>query len=679
MSSYKEPVTICWIILLGIVPRFAFSQEIDLQQLTDEVLSTQDDDLNYEQLYENTIQLFSSPVELNTATDDDLKSLHLLDNTQINHLIEWRARHGPLLDIHELQVIPGFDANTIHRILPFVKVVDPATRFGKSMFARMMKSGSTYFVARYERTLERKRGFDEPDPKRFLGSPDRLYTRVRSSSPGEYSFGFTGEKDEGEQIRFNPSSHQWGLDFTSFHMQVRNKGIVRNLIAGDFLAQFGQGLMFGGGFGAGKGGDEISLVRKAMMTFQPYTGIRESGYQRGIATTIDVSRHLELSLMWSRVRRDASEDEINSTITLLQTGLHRNQREIMKRKVISEQNSGVVIRFTKGWIDAGVMFNRIEFSAPLMARAALYNRFHLKGTDNTNAGLFLNIHRGNFSFFSEATKSTRHGIGVVAGVLFAIDRNMDFAMLYRRYDRDLHTFYSNAFAENTLPRNEEGLYWTWKYRFGSRINFVSYVDFFHFPWIDFRRYRPSFGYEWSLKTMYKPSRHVNAFIQIREESKDQNTTEASNVYKVSERLRRRYVVHFDYGINRIVRLKSRVQYNSQSFNSALTQGWLFSQDIGLKIGRFVISASHAIFDTEDFDNRHYVYEKDAWSAFSMPAYSGTGVRNYVLVEYKLSKKVTFWVRYSRIRMSLIGEIGSAEETIEGNRRNDVKFQARLIL
>src|SRR5690606_39299600 len=106
-------------------------------------------------------------------------------------------------------------------------------------------------------------------------------------------------------------------------------------------------------------------------------------------------------------------------------------------------------------------------------------------------------------------------------------------------------------------------------------------------------------------------------------------------------------------------------------------GWAVVQDVSILLGKLQITARHGLFDTDQSDNRQYVYERDAWSSYSLPAYSGVGVRNYALIEYTLSKRVTIWLRYARTRMSSIAEIGSGQDTIEGNTKNDVKFQACL--
>jgi hypothetical protein len=103
------------------------------------------------------------------------------------------------------------------------------------------------------------------------------------------------------------------------------------------------------------------------------------------------------------------------------------------------------------------------------------------------------------------------------------------------------------------------------------------------------------------------------------------------------------------------------------------------QDALFNLGKLGIALRYALFDTEDYDNRQYAYENDAWLAYSFPVYDGRGTRNYVLLDYPITPKLTVWVRYAHTRYLDREEIGSGQDAIPGNQRNDVKFQLRFKL
>jgi hypothetical protein len=654
-------------------------KEIDLQRFSDDLLGFQDENEVPEDAYENLLQVLSSPYDLNKVTDAELKSLNILTDVQIEHFIEYRTEQEAILDIHELQIIPGLDLAAISNLLPFVAVNDPLTSINRSLLRRIFSKGHSYFISRYGRTLETKKGFKTSGgiTPAFQGSPDKLYFRFKSSLPGDFSFGLTGEKDAGEKMAFDHRQHQYGFDFSSCHFQIQNKGKLKNLIVGDYQTQFAQGLILGGAFGLGKGGETISTTRRSNLGFLPYTSMNESAYLRGIAFTLGIVRNIELSVFYSGTRRDASLNESDTVTSFQTTGYHRSRGEAGIRKKIMEHNYGIVVSYKSSSLETGCIINALQFDRGIHKTATPYNQFAFQGSDHLNTGLFLNYRVHNFSFFSEAGQSLGGGRGTVAGMLVTAHKSLDVSILYRRYDPDFYTFYSNAFSESTLAQNERGLYWGWRYKWNRRYSLSGYTDLFVFPWLAFRRYSPSKGYEWLLRGSYQPSKKTSILLQVREESKFRNAGYPSNLYQPEEGLKLNLLFHCDYGIGEKIRLKSRVQYSSYRFGEGTSQGFVIVQDLSFSTGKFKFTARHALFDTDNYDNRQYVYENDAWLAYSLPAYAGVGVRNYALIEFTMHKNLAFWLRYARTRLINEIEIGSGQDTIEGNTENDVKFQVRL--
>lgn len=652
--------------------------EWDLQQVSDDLIGYQDTEADVADLYENTVQILSSPYDLNKVSADELKLLHILNDTQIENFIDYRQQQGTLIDIYELQVIPGFDRDVILKLRPYLRIVDPKTVLNGSVARRMFSNGNSYLISRYERTLEPKRGFTQGNASRYQGSPDKIYMRLRTAVSGDFSAGFTGEKDAGEKMKFD-HGRQLGFDFTSFHFQILNKGKLRNLIAGDFQAQFGQGLVLGSAFGLGKGGETVLTTRKSSVGFLPYTSVSENAYQRGVALTIAPFQHALLSAFYSGARRDATTDSaFTITARSIQTsGYHRTEKELDNRKAEAERNYGLVLQWKKHKIDAGLIFNATRFALPIKKTPSRYNQFSFAGAHNINAGFYAEYRLGNVSLFGEAAQSLNAGRGFLVGALMTPFSDLDVAIVCRNYEKNFHTFYANAFSENTQPQNEQGFYWGWKYHWTRFFNVTGYVDLFSFPWLSFRRYAPASGYEWLLRANYNPSREAVLFAQFREESKPRNVADAASLYTVASGRKRNVTMNCDYRGGEKLRLKSRLQYSSYSFDGQHSKGFALVQNVSIDLGRFRLTGSQALFDTDDFNNRQYIYENDAWLAFSFPSYSGDGVRNYVLIEYNIRKNITLWARFATTRMRKEDEIGSGQDMIEGNTRNDVKFQARF--
>ncbi len=654
-------------------------KNIDVQKLTDELLA-QDLDMNYEELYENLLQILSNPLSINIATEEDFRFLNILTETQLQNLLSYRKEQGGFTSIYELQSIDDFDVQTIQRFAPFVvvKTNQLKTSFLKSIASRQ----NTYLILRYDYTLQEKKGFTtEVDPaSKFLGSQPRIYTRFRSSKPGDYSIGFTLEKDAGEAMLWRPKNQYYGFDYSSFHLQVQNKGRIKNLIVGDFQGQFGQGLLLGGFFGFGKGAETITTTRRSSIGFIPYTSVHESGMLRGAAVTLQANKHIDLSVYYSQKRKDArlNQDDGDGHITSFQTtGLHRNEKELATRNKILESNYGIVANFQYKKLNGGIIMNGTSFENRVQKSKSVYNQFTFEGMQNNNVGGFATYSFNNFNFFGEVAKSLNGGWGGVAGVLGSLTDKIDISLLFRKYDPDFYSFYSNAFGESGLPQNEAGVYWGWKYTANRKLSIAGYLDLFSFKWLRYRSYAPSVGHEWLLRLNYSLNKKSLFYFQYKEEQKVMNSPGDTNLYYTTAGIKRSALINLSYSLADNLQMKTRAQASTYRFNKNPSQGIAIMQDVDWKLNKFGITGRYALFQTDDYDNRQYTYERDAYLAYSFPAYYGKGVRTYLMLEYTLNKYVSFWLRFSQTRYLNQETIGSGVDTIEGNQRNDIRIQLVL--
>lgn len=659
-------------------------KDVDLERLIDDIFAIQDEDINYEDLYENLMQLYSNQADLNTVTEDQLRSMFILNESQIQSFLTYRIEVGPFISIYELQNIEGFTQEIIQKVVPFVTVLDVTAGFNKNLFKRILSEKNNYLIQRYDRTYEEKKGYQESAPlsAKYIGSPDRLYSRFQTRRTNDFSLGFTTEKDAGEQITWSPTQKKYGVDFISFHAQVMNKGKIKNIVVGDYQAQFGQGLILGSAFGIGKNAEAVTTVRRGNLGFLPYTSVYEARYLRGAAISYSLSKYLTLHGMISSRWRDGNvkEDttELPGSVSSFQyTGLHRTNSELANRNTVLEKNIASIINYKYKTLDVGLLLHHTQFNIPLVPTQTIYNQFYFQGTKNINAGFFLNYSWKNFAFFSEAAHTLNNGTGVIAGIIGSLTSSLDISLLFRKYDRDFYSFYSNALSENSTPQNETGIYWGWKYVFNKKYSFTGYYDLFRFPWLRYRSYLPSDGNEWLLRFNYKPIKSVSIFLQAREETKVRNNSTDNNLYLTDPGTKRNYWINIDYQITSHLSFKTRAQFSTYSLANNRSHGMVLLQDITWNSGKFSVSGRHALFDTDNYDNRLYVYEKDVWLAFSFPAYYGVGVRNYLLFQYSVSKNVDIWLRWAHIRYTDRDTIGSGSETIDGNTRNDVKFQIRI--
>lgn len=651
-----------------------------LDQLADELLTTADADISYEELYETLTHLLANPIDINIVTREQLRAVMILNEEEINALLNYRALHGPLLSVLELQAIPQLSPATLKRVIPFVTVPDPNGALNKELLQRLGRENNNYLVMRYERTLENRKGYTSQvdSTQRYAGSPDRYYTRFRISRPNDFSLGFTAEKDPGETLAWNPATQQYGFDFYSGHLQLMKKGRLENLVVGDFQCQFGQGLQLGSVFGLGKNSQTITGTRRSNLGFMPYMSAGESFYMRGAAVTFRITEPLRIHLFGSYKKRDASVDhEEGRTTSLLNSGLHRTPRELASRNQVSDSDLGLVMQVRNTRFDAGVIAHKKNLSRMLSPEPSPYNQFRLNGTSYLNVGAYLNFSWANITFFGEAAQTLGRGGALTAGVLGNLTSKLEMAWLYRYFSVDYFSEYANAFSESSSPQNETGFYWGARYTFSRRISLSGYLDVFRFPWLRYRIYQPSDGTEWLLRMNYTPTRSISFFVQVREEVKARNVPDEITRYEVMPGTRRNAWASCEFAATPAITLRTRLQGSHYELGKHATRGMAVVQDITFKQNRWSVSVRYGLFETDDYENRQYVYEKDVWLATSLPAYEGSGLRNYVLAHYVVSRQVDVWLRWSRTWYSDREFLGSGTEEITGNARNDVKFQVRI--
>ena len=657
-----------------------------LETLLEDIFTPQDGDTDYEDQYDILSQWYAQPINLNQATAEDLQQLYVLSERQINNLLRQRELYGDFLTLNELLYIPAWDRETIFRILPFV-VAEPTPERALTWSERLAEADHLFMV-RHETTLERKEGYrradtldHDSDLSHYAGSPHKVYTRWRMRRRNDFSVGITTEKDAGEVWEWQPNNGRYGSDYYAVHAQLENRGWLRQLTVGDYRVQAGQGLVLGSGFGIGKGAEPVRTVARTQNGVRPHTAATETGFFRGGATTIDLPaapHHLELTTFASAQRQDGRVDSSTAHFAALQTtGLHRTASERATQNQLNERTLGANLLFrpaSRRW-QAGLTYVRTRFSHAWQRDDQLRNRHEFAGQKNQVVGAFANYRTHPIHAFGEVARSGSGGVGAVMGTTVSLSSVAEMAVLLRYYSPDFHSFYGNAFSEGTRSINEQGLYWGLKLQPWKRLTVAAYYDRFRFPWLRYRVDAPSDGYEFFTRLSYPLNARTETWLQYRQESKAVNVdTDSLATRWVLLGLKRSLGWHLTHHLNERVRLRTRVQSSTYTLYGNTTRGFTVAQDASVTLGRWKADARFALFNTDDFTNRQYVYENDVLYAFAIPAYSGSGVRNYLVVRYKASRYVSCWAKVARTTYYDRDEVGTGLEAIAGSRKTDVKFQ-----
>jgi hypothetical protein len=650
------------------------------------------EDLSLEDLFENLSFYYDNPLNLNAATKDELEQLLLLSEIQIVELLRYREETGPLETIYTLLEFTFWDAQTVEMILPFVKI-SKETKREQLKLKDMLKESKGEVLTRWIRGIEEKAGYaDVPDSIReqsnsyYWGSPDRVYNRVRMTYRTTLSVGVTMEKDPGEQL-FG-KTQPYGFDFYSAHAFYKGSKFVRKVALGDYHMEIGQGLAFWSGFAFGKTAD--AQIRRNARGLRPYASVDEArflrgagielGYRQWSLTTFASVKGMNGSIQQLSDTLEAEELFTASSINI--SGLHRTTSEIARKNSMTETIFGSYLKYAKRSFHFGVSAIQHMYSVPLVRADRPYNRYEFSGSQLFNISADYSYIFRNVSTFGEIARSGNSGsFALLQGISVAIDNKATISLLYRNYSKDYHTFYSAGFGERVRTINEEGLFMGARYNFSKKWMVNTFADIYKLPWLTFRTDKPSTGHDLLGQVTYKPNTKTEFYIRYRERRRMQNYRDYSGVVRPLEDVfQRNYRFNFNYRFSPTMQWKTRIEYVTVERSSVPKEtGFVMSQDIIFRSKKSPIDVSvrYALFDTDSFDSRLFVFESNLLNVFSIPAYFNEGSRYYILLHYNYKDKVDIWARYAAFVFANQGELGSGPERIQGNTRSEIGVQLRI--
>lgn len=667
----------------------------EIEQLIEDQLAAEggegeDFDLNF--AFANLEEYRRRPLDINKATYEQLAALPFFSEVQISEILDYRQKMNGFLNAYELQVIPSLDMERLRAALPFIRVGGGIDDLQVPIGQMLRESERDLFV-RWNRFLEPARGFTEG---KFLGDANQYFVRFKQRYSNKMSFGFTAEKDPGEQF-FTGANAKRGFDFLSGHIYARDINRTLKAVAlGDFTVNFGQGLILFTGFGAGKS-SLVTNIRRSGRTLRPYSSVNEALFMRGGAVTLGFGERLELTAFGSRRGRSGSLLAIDTTnlddlddiplaevSSLRLDGLHRTEAEIENREAVTQTSVGGALIYqlpnNRGKIGLNVLNESLDRG--LNIRNQVYNRFFFRGTQLTNMSIDYSYRWKNLTFFGEAAMSDNGGQAHLHGLLAGLDRYVNLALVYRNYGRDYQALNARPFGETNGGRNEEGLYFGLEVNPAKNWRIAAFYDVFRFHWLRFNVDAPSSGSEWRFRLTYWQKRKLETYLELRNERKGVgfNQFEDPAIDAVLDRDRFQARLHFAYKVNSAFEWRNRLDWgftdtdiNERLYGFTIYQDFIY-RPIGVPIS---FTSRIAFFNTDGYDVRFYNFENGLLYNFRIPAYYGRGSRMYLNVRYKGIRNVTLEARIAQTYFADREVISSGNQAINQPQRTEVGAQMKL--
>lgn len=659
-----------------------------IEDLIEHIARNTVDNLDYQTLFDNLFQALENPVNINTASREDLEKLQLLTDFQIASLHKYIREEGRLLSIYELPQVYGFSVGLAQLLEPLFSFDTPIQIQG---IPGQKHRSSHQLLTRVSAVIQDQEGYkDIPDSvleekpnASYLGNRLKIMCKYRYQLGNKLMIGYNGEKDAGEPFFNGENKH--GFDFNSVYFRVNDVWKFKNIMVGDYQIKTGQGVSLWSGLAFGKSPDIIN-IRKKGSVLNHYSSVDENRFMRGASATIGLGE-VDITAFYSRKKIDANiiEDTLDTKLRFSSfqgSGYHRTRGEFYDKDAVRETVFGGYVSWNhKQFHLGGTAVNYFYDAAPDQSPDP-QKQFDFTGNQNTNLGMDYTVSLNRMIFFGEIGYSTYSGtIGMLNGASFDLHEQVSLSVLHRYFDKRYYAQYGNAFSESSDNNNEHGIFLGLEVRPFPHWRLTGYLDAYSFPWLTSQTSAPSSGYDYHLQAEYTSRGKLKGYIRLRHKAKPSDNTLENTISSSIEMARKSHIrFHISYPVVDGLRFQNRLEISHYKKGEGRREyGYLAYHDIIYKPPSFPLSFSfrYCMFDTESYFSRIYNYEHDVLYSFSIPSFFDRGIRTYLNARWDLGKHVDLWFKYALTSYRDRETISSGLNEIDGNKKSDLRLQLRL--
>ena len=585
-------------------------------------------EVDYEQLQTDLYTLHESPIDLNNTSDEELTQLYFLSPQQIDAILAYAYRH-PFESLYELRLIPELADYEIRDLLPFVYInrdalnsetINTDALYAKEIFAKAHHELLTRIDARNIEAYE---------------GTDPIYTQFR------YRFDFRRRVTFGVQLRRPAGGFARDLQYGAYLQLNDITPHLHTLVAGNFQASFGQGLVLAPVFHAGKS-MYVTSVGQQREGLRYYSSVDGEGLHGAGAT-----------LRW----------EWNKTTRLDVSALYsmRHANDSTWHHLLG---ANLTLRHKKLQVELTAIENLWSDSIHPYTNAK-YNRHYFRGRNQAVIGASFRYNHGWFDAFGEIATAQNHqitndqspitkshwGFGTIIGSRFYPTNGISLLALYRYYSPYFDNALGYAFSETSRLGDENGGYLGFDITRLRNWRFIGYGDIFYFS-----------GYKYGLGDATRTLGY-DAMAEIQYSWSKHPSFQGGDGGRLSLRLRARQKgdatystrAQFDWAQGswslRTTAEANIIPSKLSTLNSQLTYGYTIFQDISyslpLREGRGLgLRLRLQGFDAREWANRIYTYEHDVLYAYSIPAVYGLGGRAYLCLRWQIIPQLALYFRAS---------------------------------
>src|SRR5690606_11264782 len=550
-------------VLLGystLVKSQTWSESSVVEQIVEQLVEELDEEIDVDEVLELLRYYRTRPIDLNKTDEQELAKLLFLSPLQITSLLAHREQTGKFLSVLELQGIANFDLPTIERLSPFVTASSASTLEGVT-WRKLYNDSEQQLMLRYGTVFQEQRGYFITDStrSRYLGDANRYMLRYRFNFRNRLRLAINMEKDAGEP--FFREKQRYGFDHYGISLYVKDVGVFKELLLGNYALQIGQGLVMWNGLSFGKGSMITSSARQGV-GLRSYMSMNEHNYLSGFATRLSVNNwEITPFVSWRKLSGNRSMTEDGSYVirSISASGLHRTPNELRNRRAINQGVVGIDVTYRYKRLKIGAVGVHTQYDGTIVHDGAPRHAYSFEGDRLTNIGVNYQYTFRNVYLFGETAHEYGRGWATLNGLIASLHPKISTFVNYRNYQRYYHTVFGQALGEGSAVSNEEAIYTGFMFHPYSKTEWVNCLLMFRFPWLRYRVDEPSTGMDVLSQFTYTWYKTGRISLRYRHRLKQENNSNRPPDRAVVDVLKDQLRLAFQYKLSNKWEIRTRAE------------------------------------------------------------------------------------------------------------------------
>lgn len=702
----------------------------DYLQYVAEMSEESDNEVERYDWLEELEEIHRSPIDVNTASRDDLCALHFLNDAQVDSILSRRDRYaGGFRSVGELLTVPQLSYRErawLSVLLRFDKITYSTNNEKNSNLQPTQKSnpapltqnrwyGGTHdLLGTMDVPLYRRAGFYDYDAdnyltKMFTGQRVGHTLRYRYNWHQRVKYGATVQQDVGERFgAYGARPWDFGALYFFFKSDAERRGRYTfnryTVSVGDYRMSLGQGLLMGMNSWQ-QPMQLLSGLRMETTVMRPHTGTDESRFLRGAAGTVRLGRQGNWSVSafasWRRLdgsvqgadKTNDYDPHASDVITAWKTdGLHRTLQEINKRNVATQLLGGGRVGWQNERANIGINAVGLHYDKDYQPALRQYNKYYMRGHDAAAFSTDYALRVRQWSLQGELAIDRNGGYASTAALRWIPQRSLSLVLQERSFGRGFVSPYGQTLQAGSQLQNEHGVMAGVRFRPGRRIELTAYGDYAYHPHAVYLADTTSHRFEASAVIDYHSGHRWTHSLRYKIKGREQNVSGYKDVMPEGEVLLAwRTTQHLRWqsswsGRSCNVTLGAdgcyyysqgtSIDKHSDVASGASLGGLLFARATYKMQHRLTASVLLAGFFTDDYASRCYAYLPQLKGGVSVPNFYGRGLAGVVQAECRVWRELYVALRVQTAKYFDRDAISSGINRIESPMKKDLSVQVR---